>query len=400
MITVSKAMSKILAHLPKSEVEILPIVKINEKILAQDIVSERDQPPFHRMAMDGIAIDLSEYQNGRREFKIQDIQRAGQAQLTLNNKIDCIEGMTGGVLPNNATAVIRYEDVKIENGIAIVQDELVFNMLNNVHQKGSDHKAGEVVLKAGTLLRGPQIGIIAANGYAEVKVNKDIKIAVISTGDELVDLGNMPLDHQIRRSNPYALRSELNCSGFQHVQMFHLNDDKTHLYNELKTILKNHDVLVLSGGVSMGKFDFLPQIFADLQVTEIFHKVTQRPGKPLWFGVQSEKMIFGLPGNPVSAVTCLRRFVVPALVTQREGTACAQVYAKLTSEYEFNKALTYFCPVKVEVNSAGEFIATPIKTNGSGDYGSLAYSDGILELDKETNVFKAGTSHKVFMWGK
>jgi len=399
MISVNAAIAKIAESMPQGRIEKTSLSQIDGRILAQDISSERDQPPFHRMAMDGIAIDFDEFQKGRRQFKIVGMQRAGQAQANLTDKTTCLEAMTGGVLPAGATAVIRYEDVIIENGMATIKDELTFNMLNNVHQKGSDHKAGEVVLKKGTLLRGPQLGIIAANGYAEVDVYAYPKIAVISTGDELVDLGETPLDHQIRRSNPYALRSELNCFGFTEVNMFHLEDDEQKLFTALEKILNEHDVLVLSGGVSAGKFDFLPQVFGDLKVKEVFHKVTQRPGKPLWFGVSQDKMVFGLPGNPVSAVTCLRRYVVPTLQKQ-QGKESLVSHATLTEDYEFKKALTYFCPVKVEVTSEGKVLATPIKTNGSGDYGALADSDGILELDKETDLFKAGSTQKLFLWGR
>lgn len=400
MISVNEATSLIADRVPSAKKIKLPISKLEGKILAQDILSERDQPPFHRMAMDGIAIDFKEFQKGRRDFVVQGIQSAGEPQKTLEKSGDCIEGMTGGVLPKNATAVIRYEDIDIDHhGTAHVKENLTFNMFNNIHEKGSDHKAGDVVLKAGTLLRGPQIGIIAANGYAEVDVVDTPKIAVISTGDELVDLGQEPLDYQIRRSNPYAIRSELNCLGFNQVNMFHLLDDEKHLFDELATILADHDILVLSGGVSAGKFDYLPKVFGDLQVEEVFHKVAQRPGKPLWFGTKENKMVFGLPGNPVSAITCLRRFVVPALQKMQKGFT-QTTFATLTEDYTFNKNLTYFCPVKVEVSSEGTMLATPIKTNGSGDYGSLAYSDGFVEMDIATDLFKAGTAHKIFLWGQ
>jgi molybdopterin molybdotransferase len=174
------------------------------------------------------------------------------------------------------------------------------------------------------------MGIIAANGYAEVQVYEEPSIAVISTGDELVDLGDFPQDHQIRRSNPYALKAELNCFQFNRVDLFHLHDDRAELFSELKKILEQYDILVLSGGVSAGKYDFLPQIFADLGVKEIFHKVSQRPGKPFWFGSKVEKLVFALPGNPVSAVTCLRRYVVPALLEMRPGENHVEVYGTLT----------------------------------------------------------------------
>lgn len=392
LITVEEAVSLIETHTPPLTIKTLPITECYGLVLAQDIHSERDQPPFNRMAMDGVAIDFSEYQKGRRSFKVEGMQRAGQAQTVLKDKSQCIEAMTGGVLPTNATAVIRYEDTHIKDGICTIEDNLTFNMMNNVHEKGSDHKQGDKLLSEGQVIYGPQMGIIASNGYQEIKVYAPPRIAVISTGDELVDLHQMPLPHQIRRSNSYAMKAQLNCCGFKQVHTFHLADDKELLFTELSKILEQHDVLVLAGGVSMGKFDFLPQVFNDLQVKKIFHKISQRPGKPFWYGVTEKKSVFALPGNPVSAITCLRRYVIPALNKMPHNEI-----ATLSEDFEFNKDLTYFLPVKLSYNDS-RLQATPIKTNGSGDYGSLGVSDGFLELPKDQSMFKAGESFKLFRW--
>lgn len=393
MITVEEALSLIHSHAPKAQSIELDLTECYGKILAQDIHSERDQPPFNRMAMDGVAIDFEEYKKGRRVFKIQDIQRAGQAPLTLADPADCIEAMTGGVLPKGATAVIRYEDTQIENGICTINNDLTFNMMNNVHEMGSDHKEGEKLLNKGQIIYGPQMGIIASNGYSKVQVYRPPRVAVISTGDELVELEQTPLAHQIRRSNSYALMAQLNSSGFSEVTQFHLIDNETLLFNELKKILDAHDVLVLSGGVSMGKYDYLPQVFNDLKIKKVFHKVSQRPGKPFWFGVTDTKAIYALPGNPVSAITCLRRFVIPALM----HNSSLQEYAVLSEDFNFNKDLTYFLPVKLG-HQDNNLTATPIKTNGSGDYGSLAFSDGFIELPKDQSQFLKGETFKLFRW--
>ena len=393
MITVEEALKLIDNNTPELGTISLPIVQCYAMVLAQDIHSERDQPPFNRMAMDGVAIDFNEYQSGRRKFKIQGMQRAGRPQSTLTDSTECIEAMTGGVLPEGATAVIRYEDTKIENGYCIINEDLTFNMMNNVHQKGSDHKQGDKLLSKGQIIYGPQMGIIVSNGYAEVQVYRPPRIAVISTGDELVELHQTPQAHQIRRSNSYALMAQLNASGFSEVNPFHLPDDKNKIFTELKKIIDSHDVLVLSGGVSMGKFDYLPQVFNDLKVKKVFHKISQRPGKPFWFGVTNTTAIYALPGNPVSAITCLRRYVIPTLMHKKT----LQEKAILGEDFKFNKDLTYFLPVKLSYKEKN-LIATPIKTNGSGDYGSLAYSDGFLELPKDQSEFLSGESFKLFRW--
>lgn len=393
MISVQKAQQFLENSFKLSAIIDIPISKLNGHILAQDILSEREQPPFHRVMMDGIAINLESYQKGRRTFEIEGEQKAGQSISTLLDSSKCYEVMTGSVLPENTNAVIRYEDINIEGNVASITEKLQLSDMYNVHTKGSDHKVGHVVLKKGTKLFGPQIGIIAANGYERVKVFAKAKIAVISTGDELVELNQKPLDHQIRKSNPYALSSELAQFGCTDVNMFHLNDDKEVIFNKVKTILDEFDVLVFSGGVSAGKYDFLPQVFADLNIKKVFHKITQRPGKPLWFGTKDNKLIFGLPGNPISALTCLRRYVIEAL--ERPPTK----YAKLSEDFIFNKDLTYFCPVSIQYDDHGELWATPIKTNNSGDYGALATSSGFIELDKDKTKFEKGSAYKLFMWG-
>lgn len=398
MITVEKAIELIAQNIPELKTITLEIEKCHGKSLAQNIYSERDQPPFNRVAMDGVAIDFNEFQRGRREFKIQAIQQAGAAPLKLESIDSCIEVMTGGVLPINSNVVVRYEDTSIENDKCIISEELTFNMMNNVHQKGSDHKQGDLLLSRGQVINGPQMGIITSNGYKELSVIAHPKIAVISTGDELVELDQIPKDYQIRRSNSYAIETELRVQGFFEINSFHLPDVAEVLYHKLSEILNAHDILILSGGVSMGKFDFLPQVFNDLKIKKVFHNVSQRPGKPFWFGATEHKAVFALPGNPVSAITCLRRFVIPALLKEIDKN-CNEEYAFIDCDFNFDKDLTYFLPVKLYF-SEGKCMAKPIKTNGSGDYGSLGESDGFIELPKEQKVFKKNEAFKVFRWGK
>ena len=403
MITVNEAVSLIETHLPKLEKSRVPIEASVGKILAQEIKSERHQPPFNRMAMDGIAIDFKRWESGQRSFKVEGMQRAGEAQKTLSSHENCMEAMTGGVLPEGASAVIRYEDVRIDNGIAYIDENISVENMMNVHQFGIDHKQGDSLLKVGSFIRGAQVGIIASNGYSEIEVYDTPKIAIVSTGDELVDFGSDPLPHQIRKSNPYALQGELNGFGFEKTKLFHLKDEKEDIYNTLKNILDKYQVVVLSGGVSMGKFDFIPQVLGDLEVKQHFHKVAQRPGKPLWYGTGTKGQgVFALPGNPISCVTCLRRYVIPALFkamnAENESVCVQQQYAVLKEDYLFNKSLTYFLPVCLEEGEDGVTYGHPIKTNGSGDYGALAFSDGIMELDKEVDQFKAGDKLPLFRW--
>jgi molybdopterin molybdotransferase len=167
----------------------------------------------------------------------------------------------------------------------------------------------------------------------------------------------------------------------------------------LKKILNEFPFVVLSGGVSMGKFDFIPSVLADLKVKKVFHKVTQRPGKPFWFGSGSkQQMVFGLPGNPVSCLVNLRRYVLPALF-KNIGLEFKNSYAVLEKDISFKKSLTYFPAVSTYFSKEGVQLASPIKSNGSGDYFSLHKSDGILELPSEKELFKKGEAYPFYRWG-
>ncbi len=190
--------------------------------------------------------------------------------------------MTGAVLPNNANTVIRYEDVTVKNGIATINVD-VLNEGQNVHDKGKDGKVGDLLIKQNTKISAAEIGVLATVGKSFVKVAKQPKVMIVSTGDELVGVDEFPLEHQIRRSNVFTLVSLLEKLNIP-SETAHITDDKPVLKSKIKAYLQEYDVLLFSGAVSKGKFDFLPEVFDELGVEKLFHKVAQRPGKPFWFG--------------------------------------------------------------------------------------------------------------------
>ena len=186
----------------------------------------------------------------------------------------------------------------------------------NIQRRGEDGRYGILMLEAGTLLGAPEIAIAASAGLARVRVSSQPAFMVISTGDELVEPGEPIAGHQIRRSNTYAVIAAMRARGFDRVSNDHLLDDETMLTDRLSLHLATHEALILSGGVSMGRFDLVPKVLKSLGVREVFHRVAQRPGKPMWFGVGPRgQAVFGLPGNPVSTLICLVRFVIPAIVS-------------------------------------------------------------------------------------
>jgi molybdopterin molybdotransferase len=319
-------------------------------------------------------------------FKIEGIQPAGSAQITLKNKENCIEVMTGAVLPNNTNTVIRYEDVTIENGFATINIDAI-NEAQNVHQKGKDGKKGDLLINKNTKISAAEIGVLATVGKSFVKVAKQPKVMIISTGDELVGVDEFPLEHQIRRSNVFTLVSLLERLNIT-TETDHISDDKPVLKSKIKNYLQEYDVLLFSGAVSKGKFDFLPEVFDELGVEKLFHKVAQRPGKPFFYGKTTNCNVFGFPGNPVSTfVNCLVYFY--PWYYKSVNLNVEQETAILSENVSFKPNLVYFLQVKLETKN-GNLIATPIQGNGSGDLASLVSADAFIQLPSEQSEFESG----------
>ena len=399
MLTPAEADRLIGQHLQCLPIESLPLAQCAGAVLRENIYAERDQPPYDRVAMDGIALDSGAVGGGGRSFHIQATQAAGDAPLTLGAAADCIEVMTGAVLPAGCDSVVPVEQLTIADGQAQLAPDARIEPWQNVHRRGSDTRQGTLLLRAGQRLRAPEIAIAASAGMARVRVASQPMLAVISTGNELIEPGEPVLAHQVRRSNAYAIVSALREHGFQRVADDHIRDDAGELRERLRFHLETHDVLVLSGGVSMGRFDLVPKVLGELGVRTIFHKVAQRPGKPLWFGVaNSGAAVFGLPGNPVSTLVCLARYVLPALRGSLGQSPERAQRLALGAPVTVTPALTYFLPVRLEPDDWGRDWAIPAPTNGSGDFTALAGTDGFIELPPGPNTYAKGFVTRLYRW--
>ena len=399
MLTPAEADRLIGQHLQCLPIESLPLAQCAGAVLRENIYAERDQPPYDRVAMDGIALDSGAVGGGGRSFHIQATQAAGDAPLTLGAAADCIEVMTGAVLPAGCDSVVPVEQLTIADGQAQLAPDARIEPWQNVHRRGSDTRQGTLLLRAGQRLRAPEIAIAASAGMARVRVASQPMLAVISTGNELIEPGEPVLAHQVRRSNAYAIVSALREHGFQRVADDHIRDDAGELRERLRFHLETHDVLVLSGGVSMGRFDLVPKVLGELGVRTIFHKVAQRPGKPLWFGVaNSGAAVFGLPGNPVSTLVCLARYVLPALRGSLGQSPERAQRLALGAPVTVTPALTYFLPVRLEPDDWGRDWAVPAPTNGSGDFTALTGTDGFIELPPGPNTYAKGFVTRLYRW--
>jgi molybdopterin molybdotransferase len=386
-------------HLQCLPIESLPLAQCAGAVLRENIYAERDQPPFDRVAMDGIALSSRAVGGGSRSFRIQATQAAGDAPLTLDEPTGCIEVMTGAVLPSGCDSVVAVEELAVAHGQASLAAEVRVEPWQNVHRRGSDTRQGTLLLAAGLRLRAPEIAIAASAGMARVRVASQPMLVVISTGNELVEPGEPVLAHQVRRSNAYALVTALREHGFQRVADDHLRDERQELRERLRFHLETHDVLVLSGGVSMGRFDLVPQVLAELGVRQIFHKVAQRPGKPLWFGMApSGAAVFGLPGNPVSTLVCLARYVLPALRASLGQSPEPPQRLALGAALTVTPPLTHFIPVRLQPDDWGREWAMPAPTNGSGDFTALAGTAGFVELPPGPNTYAKGFVTRLYRW--
>ncbi|NKB25662.1 MAG: molybdopterin molybdenumtransferase MoeA [Kiritimatiellae bacterium] len=399
MITVKEAECLITSNTPVFPAESIHVQAAIGQILSEDIKADRDLPPFHRVTMDGMAIHLPSWKNGQIDFQIESTAQAGHPQLTLIDQKKCIQVMTGAILPERTNGVIPYEELNIENTVATIKERFTLESMNYVHQKGSDKKQGGILIERGTRLLSPHIAILTSVGKADILVGRQPSVAIVSNGDEIVDLGQPLEQFQIHPSNAYALQATLQNSGYKKVEIFHYKDNEDEIERGLTTLLEKFEILILSGGVSMGQYDLIPKVLHKLDVRQVFHKVRQRPGKPLWFGIsKNKKPVFGLPGNPVAALICFHRFVIPQLDRSMGAKDKMSRYIELGEAITFKPALTYFRPVKMKGLSSGISIAEPVKYNGSGDYAALGDSDGYIELPEEQNDFPCGMRVEFYEW--
>ena len=380
-------------------IESLPLTQCVGGTLRENVYAERDQPPFDRVTMDGIAVNSESLRQGVRRFRIQGTQPAGAPALKLAGGELAIEVMTGAILPQASDCVIPLEQYEVSDGLALVESAVVSTRYHNVHRRGSDSLQGALLLKTGTLLRAPEIAVVASAGMARIRVSSQPAVMIVSTGDELIEPGEPIADYQVRRSNAYAVAAALRRRGFARVGDDHVPDDVDMLRERLSLHLTTHEVVILSGGVSMGQFDLVPKVLCQLGVSEVFHTIAQRPGKPMWFGIGPQgQSVFGLPGNPVSTLVCLIRYVIPAIAEAMGTQRMLPERMALAAPVTFQPPLAYFLPVSIEHDDWGRPWANPRPPNGSGDFLSLAGTDGFVELPPGPNTYAKGFVTSMYRW--
>ncbi|MFK8015009.1 MAG: molybdopterin molybdotransferase MoeA, partial [Gammaproteobacteria bacterium] len=311
LFSVDEALALIDDALPRQRDTTVDVTQAHGRVLRQRVVAERDQPPFDRATMDGVALKFDDRQT---RYVATDVAAAGAPPPTYRGVGTCVEIMTGAVVPQGTDCVVPVEETQRDAECVVLAADATLAPDRYIHRRGSDHRAGTTLLEPGVRMNATHVAVLVSAGVHAVDVAALPRIGVIATGDELVDVRDPILPHQIRRSNDYAAVALLAQHGYTQTRTWHVRDDRSALSMTLQEALDECDVLVLTGGVSKGRYDYVPDVLAALGVNPVLHRVAQRPGKPMWFGTGPRKQsVFALPGNPVSALTCLRRYVVEAL---------------------------------------------------------------------------------------
>jgi len=393
MISVQEALSIILSQSRNFGNTAVSINEANGRVLAEDIHADRDYPPFHRAAMDGFALRSIDFlEKSIRTYEIIEDLFAGGTSTLQPKEGQCLRIMTGSATPEVYDAIIRIEDCQVEG------QQVTFNISalkkgQNIARQGEDAQAGALILTKGTRLFAPEVSALAVAGRSTVLVHQFPKIAVISTGDEVVPVGQDIQPHQIRDSNSYALASFLHQYGLEIAYRKLIRDDKELLRHAIQEVL-TYDLVIFSGGVSMGEADFIPGVLADCGVQPLFHKVKLKPGKPLWFGkLPAGGVVFGLPGNPMSCQVCYKVFIEPFIRKCFGLSAALTLQLPLLIDKKKNAKLDQYFPCIIE----GKGIR-PVVINGSGDITSTLRSHGLAVHPLDALDLTAGDPVEFIFW--
>lgn len=397
MISFHEALEILLKCQPLMMVERCRLEEAAGRVLRGNVVADRAVPAFDRVMMDGYALRISDWQAGHRSFRVTDSAPAGRAAVALSKETGtCVEVMTGAPCPSGADCIVPVEEVMAGDPGCIKFAESAAPVVGSfIHLAGSDAAAGQILLESGVLLGSREIGVAASCGAAWLEVSCIPKIAVIATGDELVGVDEFPAPHQIRQSNAHSLATALKLGGYppQHVGV--LNDEISAARPVIAELLVSHDWLILTGAVSKGARDFVPLLLADLGCREIFHGVAQRPGKPAgcWLG-PSGQVIMALPGNPVSALTGLHAFVMPALAVASGLLHKSARRVVMDGRAQQLPGFTRHLPVTLRADGRAE----PAVTGNSGDFIGLLSSDGFITLSPRGEMSVISTAFPFTPW--
>ncbi|MBI1813835.1 MAG: molybdopterin molybdotransferase MoeA [Deltaproteobacteria bacterium] len=401
MISVHDALAAVLRDIPRLGSERVGLANARGRVLAEAVRAGRDVPPFRNSAMDGYAVRASDVATAAPEapvrLRVLEVVGAGSMPTRAVAPGTATKIMTGSPLPTGADAVVRVEDTEESGGDVVVQARVTPGTA--VREPGEDMRAGETVLDVGRVLRPADIGLLASLGLTVVPVSRRPRVAILTTGNELVEPGEPLGPGQIVNSNAYTLAAAVEDAGAEAIRLGIVRDQQECIRAAFADAF-TADMMLSTGGVSVGSFDFVRQTLSELGYEERFWKVAQKPGKPLTFGLRQGTPAFGLPGNPVSTLVCCYLYVVPALRTMMgmERIHLPHIEATLASEVTTAAGLTEF--VRCVVTRIGPtYEVQPTGSQSSGVLRSLSAGEGLLIAPPEQQTIARGASVRVIVLG-
>lgn len=392
MLTVEQALTAIRTHVVPAAPVNLDLEQAAGCVLAEDVISRTDSPPFDKSAMDGYAIRSLD----RSPLQIIGEVTAGQVSELQLEAGQAIRIMTGAPIPSGADAVVPFELTSDVSETVALNSKVTAG--DNIIPRGKMMRSGDVVLRTGTLLRAPQIALLAELGQSVVSVRHPPRVAVLATGDELVPIDQEPGPGQIRNSNALMLATQVKQAGAEPVILGIAKDERDDLESKVARGLEA-DFLCLSGGVSAGKLDFVPSVLTSHGVEQVFHKVRMKPGKPIWFGkTTTGRYVFGLPGNPVSSMVCFELFVRAAMRAFCGLPALKATQATITTNFSYQTDRSTYFPASLTVDR-GQFVVTPNEWKGSADLRSAAEANCSLLIPVDGCDYQSGDVVDVLPWG-
>ena len=397
MISIEEALGIVLENVPTRKTERIPFCKSFGRVIAEDITATLDIPPFNRATMDGFAVRSTDVQNAPVELVFGGEARAGGGIPENLKPNEAISIMTGAPVPEGADAVQIIEVCTVshcESKVTILQP---VSPGDNIAPKGREAMAGDVIIKAGCVAGPPEIALLATFGYAEVPVYARPSVAILATGDELVEFDETPRPDQIRNSNTYCLASQLRLLGIEADYLGIARDEKEDLHKKILDGLKR-DVLIITGGVSMGEYDFVRDVFEELGIEILFSKVAIKPGKPTVFARRGESLIFGLPGNPLSSMITFECFARPVL-----GRMCGmkqpelrRMRGVLVEDVRQTPGRTAFLPARVAWTQTG-WSVIPISWKNSADMIGFSGANATLIFPGEYDLLSRGEMVEIML---
>ncbi len=410
MISVEQARSYILGHFHPLELERVPLLEALNRVLAEDVVSPLDVPPHDNSAMDGYAVRAEDIRGASPQNPVQlrviaDLG-AGYVPTAAVGRGTAVRIMTGAVVPPGADTIVRFEETSeavtqkaTGKGSGTVEILNVPEVGANVRRAGEDIRRGEVVLKKGTTLRPPEIGLLASIGVSRAPVHRRPRVAILATGDELVDIDAPLTPGKIRNSNEYANAAAVLQAGGIPIPLGIARDNLEDLTAKIRAgIAAGADLFITSAGVSVGDYDIVKDVL-NREGEMHFWQVNMKPGKPLAFGVIGKTPLLGLPGNPVSAIVSFETFARPAILTMLGKTRFTRPYVEaiLQDRAENNAGRRNYIRVHVERGEDGQYIARTTGEQGSGILTSITSANGLLEMPPEVLEYKPGERVRVTM---